>query len=163
MTRFLVLWCLMVTAVIAQVVEARFSPGGGCTSEMVRAIDSATSTVDLAIYSLNHPAITGSILAAARRGVRVRMVADKTQAAGRSSKTGDVERAKIPIHIQRGTGGGIQHLKMAIIDRKVALAGSFSWTVPGESKNDEILLTIRDKPTVVRCAGKFEQLWRSQP
>lgn len=160
---------LAVSAAVAQpavpvpVIESRFSPGGGCEREVAQQIDRARTTLDIAIYCLNEPTITRAILAAHKRGVRVRVVADTTEAAIKSATIGELERAKVPVHRQRGTGNGVMHLKVWIIDRKVGLAGSFNGTVPATCRNDEVLMTIRDHDTIEKLAGKFEQLWRRQP
>lgn len=137
-----------------------FSPNGGCTNAIVSAMNATTSTADLAIYSVNHPAIRDAIINAYNRGVHIRLVCDKTEAALRSSATAIFSKTGIPMQTKHGSSGGIMHLKMAILDKKTVILGSENWTTRAETKNDEDTIIISNEPLATQCQTKFNSLWK---
>jgi len=70
------------------------------------------------------------------------VVHDKTQAAGRRAVREILTQAGIPVHIQRGSRGGILHDKFLIIDGTYVVTGSFNWTRNAASKNDENFVVL---------------------
>lgn len=143
----------------AAAVEVRWSPGGGCADLLVRAIDGAHRMVDAAIYSVNHPAITSALITAHRRGVKVRVIADRSESGVKTSGTKALGLAHVPLQIRRGSGGGIMHVKLLVVDGATAFAGSYNWTTRAETANDEVLLTVREPAAVRALASGFERLW----
>ncbi len=124
---------------------------------MVSWIDAAEKTLDGAIYGLTDEAIAQALIRAHTRGVRVRLVHDKTQAAGRHDVTEELLKAGIPVHIQRGSEGGILHDKFLIIDGEYVLTGSFNWTANATQKNDENFVVLDDQAP--KFQAEFKRLW----
>lgn len=89
-------------------------------NDIVAAIDSATLSVHVIIYSLTEASIVAALLRAASRGVPCRLILDKSQAGGRTEKTVVVamEQALGPgcIMIGLSTMGAIIHMKCIVID-----------------------------------------------
>ena len=144
--------------------EVYFSPNGGCAPHLVAAVCGATRTLDLAVYAINDPVVVEAILRAKERGVRVRMLCDKSQSEGRTSLVGTLKKAGISLYVVRGSGGGIMHDKFAVYDRGVAgkarvSAGSYNWTVPGQKKNDENEFFCDEERVVEAYGGRFDALW----
>src|ERR1041385_2242138 len=134
----LVLLCSALSLPLAaKTLDTCFSPLGHCDQVMVSWINSSEKTLDGAIYGLTDQSIAQALINAHKRGVRVRLVHDKTQAAGRKDVTLMLEQAGIPVHVQRGSEGGILHDKFLVIDRRFVLTGSFNWTDNATRKNDE--------------------------
>lgn len=63
-----------------------FSPKGNCEKMIVNRINSAEKTIDAAVYSINNDNIVNALIEAKKRGVKVRILTDKIQAKGISSK-----------------------------------------------------------------------------
>jgi cardiolipin hydrolase len=141
----------------AKTLDTCFSPLGHCDQVMVSWIKSAVKTLDGAIYGLTDDAIAQALLQAHERGVRVRLVHDKTQAAGRKDVSQLLQDAGIPVHIQRGSEGGILHDKFLIIDSTYVLTGSFNWTNNATQKNDENFVVLDDQAP--RFQAEFNRLW----
>src|SRR5437870_10842277 len=74
-----------------------FSPLGHCDQVMVTWINAAQKTLDGAIYGVTDEKIAQAFISAHKRGVRVRLVHDRTQAAGRKDLTALFTQAKIPV------------------------------------------------------------------
>ncbi len=120
-------------------------------------INSSESTLDGAIYGLTDDLIASALIRAHQRGVAVRLVHDKTQAAGRKDVSQMLVGAGIPVRIQRGSEGGILHDKFLIVDRKYVLTGSFNWTTNATQKNDENFVVLDDEAS--KFDLEFERLW----
>lgn len=135
-----------------------FSPDGGIREEIIRQIDTSQEYIDIAIYSFTSEPIAEAIVRAKNRGVRVRILLDRLQAAGRYSQyqfllDNDV-RVITDVH------SGIMHNKIAIIDRRVLLTGSFNWTKSAEEKNEENFLLFMDEEGIIRIYQvRLNYLW----
>lgn len=136
-----------------------FSPNGKCAEALIAEINRATKSLDIAIYSVNHPEVTTAILEAGKRGVAIRLVCDKTESGGKNSATKTFQKANLPIHIQHGSGGGIMHIKMCIVDGAVVTLGSFNYTTRASAMNDEVEVILTGSDIVSQCQKKFEDLW----
>ena len=141
------------------VINAHFSPRGGCTKAIISEIDNAKETIDVAIYSFTSKSILKALLRAHERGVKVRVVMDESGAKNRGSAYPYLVKYGIPVRVKRGTGGGLMHHKYAIIDGKVLITGSFNWTVSAERRNDENLLIIHSPELARVYKENFEKLW----
>lgn len=145
----------------AKTLDTCFSPAGHCDQVLISWIDVSLRTLDAAIYGLTDEAIAQALIRAHKRGVQVRVVHDKVQAAGRKDVSDMLIQAGIPVHIQRGSKGGILHHKFMVIDEQFVITGSFNWTGGATSKNDENFVVLDDKAP--RFKKEFDRLWARQP
>lgn len=137
-----------------------FSPHGGCTSAVVSEVNHAKKYVDVAIYSFTSKPIAKALIRAFQRGVKVRVIIDEGTSRSRYCVGPKLASAGIPVRYKKGSGGGLMHNKVAVIDGKVLLTGSFNWTSSAERRNDENLLVIKGVPQVVKAyRERFEKLW----
>jgi phosphatidylserine/phosphatidylglycerophosphate/cardiolipin synthase-like enzyme len=145
----------------AKTIDTCFSPRGLCDQVLVSWINVSEKTLDAAIYGLTDVTIAQALIEAHARGVTVRVVHDKTQAAGRRDVSELLIEAGIPVHIQRGSRGGILHDKFLIIDGKYVVTGSFNWTNNAVMKNDENFVVLDDQ--AANFQPEFERLWSINP
>ena len=106
-------------------------------------IDAARKTVEVAVYSVTHPRIAK----AHRRGVKVRVLLDKSQSSGRYSSATYLHNAGVPIWTD--SAAGLMHHKVGIIDGRTIITGSFNWTRGGDEANSKNMLVIENKPKLV--------------
>lgn len=142
--------------------EVYFSPKGGAQDRIIELIDGAKQGVDVAMYGLTSPELAQALLRARDRGVKVRVVLDRSQAAGRSSQSGFLKANSLDVRIDRGRG--IMHHKVGIIDKNTLITGSYNWTTSAENVNREncLILTTADNPKLIeQYENRFEQLWNS--
>jgi phosphatidylserine/phosphatidylglycerophosphate/cardiolipin synthase-like enzyme len=142
---------------IESTVEVHFSPNGGCREAVMSQLRDARSTVDIAIYTFTSPEIAALLDSVHDRGVNVRIVMDRSQAAGQYSMFGSLLADGIPARI--GAGRGLMHDKFAVIDDSITLTGSYNWTEAAETRNDENLLVISSGALAEAFEGQFEYLW----
>jgi phosphatidylserine/phosphatidylglycerophosphate/cardiolipin synthase-like enzyme len=123
--------------------------------------DSATSTLDVAAYSLTYPTIVKAITDAKKRGVSVRVVTDSIQASGKSQVVAIDTLILNGIIVKENSYSGLMHLKMSIVDGKVATTGSFNYSANAAENNEEMLVVISEPNFVQRCVDEFNRMWGS--
>jgi phosphatidylserine/phosphatidylglycerophosphate/cardiolipin synthase-like enzyme len=154
---WVVSWGLTPSITRAKTLDTCFSPLGHCDQVLVSWINTSRKSLDGAIYGLTDKTIADALIRAHRRGVRVRVVHDKTQAAGKRAVSEVLAQSGIPVRIQRGSEGGILHHKFLIIDSSYVITGSFNWTRNASSKNDENFVVLDDQTPAFQ--KEFDRLW----
>ncbi len=135
--------------------EVYFSPKGGCTEAVVRNLEQAGKSVLVQAYSFTSLPIAEALVNAQKRGVKVKVLLDKSQRRGKGSKLELLVNAGIPVSID--TKHSIAHNKVMIIDGTTVITGSFNFTTAAEDKNAENLLVVHDKVV----ARKYRNNWNS--
>lgn len=147
--------------------RALFFPGD--ISPLLALINSARGSLDIAIYNLTSDKIANPILAAQKRGVRVRIVTDSEQAEGdaRGNDISRLESAGVSVVrckglVTKGQGGrpGIMHNKYLIVDGHTIATGSFNYTRIAMEGNNENLLILTDPTLAAQYAANFQHLLR---
>ncbi len=139
--------------------EVYFSPAGGVRQALVRQIDEATTSIDLAIFDFTAGELAEALVRARTRDVAVRIVADARQARGRHSAIPRLVAAGIEVRLLHGKGRGIMHHKFAVFDGRLVVTGSYNWTDSAEGQNFENALFLDDVAVVGRYAARFERLF----
>ena len=135
--------------------EVYFSPRGGCTEAVVREVGKARKTVWVQAYSFTSAPIARALVEASRRGVKVRVILDRSQRSERYTAADFLAHAGIPVYID--ARHAIAHDKVMVIDGRTVLTGSFNFTKSAEENNSENLLVLREPGLVLRYADH----WRS--
>lgn len=137
-----------------------FSPHGNCEQMIVKQINTAQKTVDAAVYSINNDNIVNALLDAKQRGVKIRILTDRIQATGKSSKVKYLYDNNINIRVH--SNFKIEHNKFAIYDGIYGSTGSFNWTNPAEKKNSENCIFFDNIDGVLDSyINRFEYLWKT--
>ena len=136
-------------------IEAFFSPKGGCTAHIVEAVAKANKEIDIFIFSCSSDAIVQALCEAKQRGVRVRIIADSNQAAGKYSKIGNLASVVDEVYIDSRAGNA--HHKFMVIDGESVLTGSFNYSKNAEQYNRENLLHIHEPAIAVKYRQAWEQ------
>ena len=123
--------------------------------------NSSKDTLDIAAYSLTYPSIVKAITDAKKRGVSVRVITDSIQSAGKSQQVAVDTLILDGITVKKNSYSGLMHLKMSIIDGKVATTGSFNYTGNAVENNEEMLVVVSEPQFVQRCADEFQRMWTS--
>ncbi len=135
-----------------------FSPYGGCTDAIVNNIYNAEKTIDIAIYTFTSRPISQALVKAYERGVDVRVIMDRNQAAERFSKKRYIVKKGIPVELH--TGDGIMHNKFAVFDSSIVITGSFNWTSSAERYNYENIVVINSPELARRYEAEFDKMWK---
>lgn len=126
-----------------------------------RLIGASKTSIDAALYRLNHPRLAHALEDAAARGVRVRLVLDRNKYEETRATRELLAGSAIPFRLGYGRGGpgSKMHHKFAIYDGQVAITGSYNWTTESEEQNFENLLVLREPGLVEVFQKEFEALW----
>ena len=135
--------------------EICFSPGGDCTKAIVTALEHAKSSVLVQAYTFTSAPIAKALVDAARRGVKVEVILDKSQVSGRYSSADFLARAGIPVRID--AAHAIAHNKVMVIDGSTVITGSFNFTRAAQEKNAENLLVVHDPA----LASRYAENWKA--
>lgn len=138
--------------------EVCFSPNEPCDVKLVKFIDSAEKSLDIAIYDINIDELVHHALVKAKK-IPVRFVVDRRQAKGSHSLVPLLFKAGAKIRY--GHQRGIMHNKFTIVDGKAIEIGSFNYTNHAFKANRENQVYLWNPEIVERFRKEFEVLWNS--
>jgi phosphatidylserine/phosphatidylglycerophosphate/cardiolipin synthase-like enzyme len=133
--------------------EVFFSPKGGCTEAIVKELKAARQSILVQAYSFTSAPIASALVEAARRGVFIEVVLDKSNRTGKYSSADFVAHAGIPTWLDEKHA--IAHNKVMIIDEATLITGSFNFTKAAEESNAENLLILRSPDLAARYTEQF--------
>lgn len=139
----------------------------------------ARKRVDMALFVFSAQPLTDVLAQLQRRGVALRLVADAGFASRPFSEVLDLlgvsladqhcklEAANRPLSrplqgvgIARLPGGDKLHHKLAVIDDRTVISGSFNWSPSAAHQNDEVLLVIESPLLAAHFRREMDRLWR---
>lgn len=136
-----------------------FTPSSYCEDKIIELIDDSEESIDIAVYSINNTNIVDALKKAHSKGIKIRILTDRLQAAGKSSKA--KELFSFGLNIKIHSKFKIEHNKFAIYDGKTISTGSYNWTNPASSKNSENCIFIsNDRKMVSKYQNRFDYLWK---
>lgn len=141
---------------VANAHEVYFCPEDACSSQIIRQIDRAQSYVYVAMYSFTLDSIADALIRAKNRGVKVKVVMEKSQV-GKGSEYEHLRNAGIDIRLDKNPA--FMHNKFMVIDGKIVATGSFNWSLHADTKNDENLLIVYSEELVEKYREEFFELW----
>ena len=138
--------------------EVCFSPENHCDIKLLKFIQSAEKSIDIAIYDINLDQIVHAVLVKAKT-IPVRILVDQKQAKTRNSLVSTLKAAGA--NLKFGRQRGIMHNKFTLIDGKRLETGSFNYTHGGAFMNNENQIYL-DTPEIVEAyKARFEKIWNA--
>jgi phosphatidylserine/phosphatidylglycerophosphate/cardiolipin synthase-like enzyme len=134
-------------------------PQDNCAEQLIKFMGSASKSLHILIYSLTKQEIADAIVAAKEKGLDVKVVMDKGQAAGKYSLDEFLIENGVQVKIVDPPGYAIMHNKVAVVDGNAFSTGSFNYTQNADSGNAENLLIVKDKAMAEKMEGEFEKYW----
>ena len=136
---------------------AFFTPGDSCLRRLRELCRGARRTIEVCVYTIADDRLTEELVAAHRRGVRVRIISDNDK---RFDTGSDVPQlAAEGIEVRLDDTPFHMHHKFALFDGESLANGSFNWTRSASSSNQENLVVSKDAYLVKCFGGQFECLW----
>lgn len=134
-------------------VEVAFTPGDNAAGMIVGAIDQAKKQVLVQAFSFTHEGIAKALIAAHKRGVEVKVIADREQTERiQGGKVTMMARAGVPVWLDGEHQSA--HNKVVMIDAGLPTAtlvtGSFNFTNAAQYKNAENVLLLRGNEKLVK-------------
>lgn len=149
-------------------VRVAFTPGDDVAGQIVDAIRQARQQVLVQAFSFTHHDIARALIEAHRRGVEVKLIADREQ-------TENMERGQVPGMARAGVPVWLDgehqsaHNKVVVVDAGLPSAriitGSYNFTRAAQYKNAENVVFISGNDALVRTyvANWQRHLAHSQP
>ena len=131
----------------------------GIDTEVAKFINSATTSVDIAIFNINRQNIIDALIAKEQSGVPVRMVTEADYYNKSSYKPfyDEIENAGIPIVPDIGTA--LMHDKFIVVDGKKVLTGSYNYTDDQTTKDKNMIIEIASSALASYYEQEFNQMF----
>lgn len=141
--------------------EIKFARSESVADIIMQLLREASSSIEGALYRINHPGLAQALEEAAQRGVRVRVLIDGNKYKESRITQELFDGALFPFRLAFGRlgRGSKMHHKFVILDRQTVLTGSYNWTHESEDENHENLLILRDPYSTDAYVEEFESLW----
>ena len=151
-----------------------YSGNTAARDRMVQFINSATSTLDVAIYTFTYDqsgstlsGVAGALQAARSRGVTLRIVTDADEVDSTSSTQfiildildGSRNGSLNSSTVRSGNYTGIMHNKFIVADGQRVLTGSTNWTSSGLFLQENNVLVLEGAGVAAPFAAEFQELW----
>ena len=136
---------------------------GDLRDRMVDHIDKAGSSIDLVVYEIRSEDIVDALIAAKRRGVRVRIIVDSVHSPVATYQEKALEDEGIAV---KRIGGGntrkLLHDKFILFDGSEASTPSYNRSAkslrgPGREEN----AFTRDKALIEKLNAQFDEFWNT--
>jgi phospholipase D len=136
--------------------EVMFSPNGGIEQTVVRYIDNTKTSLDILAYNYTNDAIGTAVRNAYARGVKVRVIVDKTGPSEKGAEIGLDKVAGIATYVDATYK--IAHSKVMVLDHAIVLTGSYNWSNNAEKSNSENIVFCKSVKMAKIYADRFEYL-----
>lgn len=123
---------------------------------LIGIIDNSKKDLAIAIYMLDLDEVADAILAANRRGVRVRVVTDR-DSLNESATMQRLQNAGISIVADRSQA--LMHNKFMVVDEKAVWSGSYNWTPSCTYRNDNDAIYIESSQLAEDYLQEFDEMY----
>ena len=152
----LLFWGVANAAPLAAIgtVEPIFTPGGDAEGAIVQVLADAKHSIRVQAYLLTSRTVAYALIAAKRRGVDVKVLADSEMVKkGEYSLIPQLAANKIPVWLEMRYA--IAHNKIIIVDANdqeaIVITGSFNFTHSAQRHNAENLLIFRGNTALTKA------------
>ena len=133
-------------------------PGDGIRAAALAALSAARHSVDIEMFVLSDRLVLDALVAAAHRGVHVRVLLDPSQPQNAASMA-VLASAGALVRLYAQAGDELLHAKLAIFDDATVLFGSCNWSRSGFTRNHELDLFVHDSTMARTFLARVEQDW----
>ena len=132
-------------------------PSKNALENLIDCINTSSSSIKVAMFTLTHPLLVDALIQAKNRGVIIEVILDRNSSKGASLKA--FEKLKMNnIKVFLSNGSQLMHHKIALIDQSTLIMGSTNWTVAAFEKNQDLLVKYELENQSLRVIKK---IWRN--
>lgn len=140
-------------------VIAAFSPADGIEKLLLEELSKAKKEVRIMAFSFTSQKIADELIRLKEKGVSVRCLFDRGQAAGKFSRDEYLEERGIRICRAPNRSGKMHH-KVILIDDETVITGSYNFSKNAETSNDENILILKNRDLARKFRQEFRRCWR---
>jgi len=128
---------------------------GGIDAPLVKALDEARLSIDVAAYSISLNSVRFALIRAHERGVTVRMVMESN----------NMDRSDVQYLLEAGVPiigdnrAGLMHDKFIVIDRSEVWLGSMNFTDSGTYEDNNNMIRIRSTKIAENFSVEFNEMY----
>ncbi|XP_072239967.1 mitochondrial cardiolipin hydrolase [Leuresthes tenuis] len=126
-------------------------------SRFLRRILSASSSLDLCVFSFSNNDLSRAVLLLHSKGVTIRVLTDKDYSAITGSQIGVLRKAGICVRCDAASVH--MHHKFALLDNRLLITGSLNWTLTAVQSNMENILITEEPDLVKPFIKEFHRIW----
>jgi phosphatidylserine/phosphatidylglycerophosphate/cardiolipin synthase-like enzyme len=136
--------------------------GTALRDAFVERIDAAKSSIEVLVYSIRAVAITDALAAAAKRGVRVRVIVDAMQTLQLSPEESELADAGVSLRRVRGSEAKFQHDKFIVFDGELAATPHYNLSrSAAKAAGSDTSAFTKDRVLIQQFEEQFEKIWRT--
>jgi phospholipase D len=135
-------------------IQACFTPQYRCLSLITEKIKRSKVEILVQAYQLTSKEIAEALIKAHQRGVRVKVLVDKSQAFTSHSQLSNLVREEIEVLIDYKPH--IAHNKIILIDKNCVIGGSYNFSEAAEYSNAENVLILENSPIIQEYYRNWE-------
>ncbi|XP_007551691.1 mitochondrial cardiolipin hydrolase [Poecilia latipinna] len=124
---------------------------------LLRHILSASSSLDLCVFSFSNMDLSRAVLLLHSKGVTIRVLSDKDYSAITGSQIGVLRKAGVCVRCDAGSVH--MHHKFAVVDGRLLITGSLNWTLTAVQSNMENIIITEEAELVQPFIKEFNQIW----
>jgi phosphatidylserine/phosphatidylglycerophosphate/cardiolipin synthase-like enzyme len=159
------LLCLPFLAAPAEdAVSVHFAPSGerrGLEAAIAAELRGATRSIDVAMFHFTSDRLVQALGERRRTGVPVRVLLDRAQSVEDFVRRPQAEGLEVRRVTPRGEEARF-HQKYAVLDARLVVTGSYTWTVQGDIANHENLVVLRQEIAARAFQENFDKTWQDK-
>ncbi len=132
---------------------------GSVDDHLTDFINTAKSTIDMAIYQFDLPNATQALLDANKRGVKVRVATDIDILNDSGENPSFLQLKKAGIPVVGGNPDGIMHNKFVVVDGQQVWMGTWNFTDNDTYRYNNVGLWIKSPELAANYTAEFEKLF----
>jgi|GEM_PF-546962 len=117
-----------------------FTPNKQCQMQIISEINKAKDSIFVQAYSFTDRDIAQALVEAAKKGVKVQVLLDKSNRNDKRSAKNLIIQHNLPLRFD--SPPGIAHNKIIIIDNQTVISGSYNFSAAAYTRNTENLLVL---------------------
>ncbi|EDM23292.1 phospholipase D-like domain-containing protein [Caminibacter mediatlanticus] len=157
---------IIILSIVIFAKEVYFMPMQGKKAEnkMFSIFSHAHNTIKILIYSFTNKKLAKALKIAAKKGVKIIIIADKKEAKYNKSQIPNLALIKnIKVYLISGKSfrngdKAKMHVKMSLIDNKILVTGSANYSYSAFYKNYEYIIIEKDKNLIPKFNNFFEYI-----
>ncbi|MEM2897133.1 MAG: phospholipase D family protein [Candidatus Bathyarchaeia archaeon] len=138
------------------ILGAYFSPKDSCSSKLIYWFNRANKSIHVMIYSFTLDSVSDALIKAHKKGIKVLVIMEKNQV----DEYSEYEKLKnAGISVRLDSNQALMHNKVAIIDGKIVITGSYNWSRNAEYENNENMIIILSTEVSQVYEKEFQRIW----
>jgi phosphatidylserine/phosphatidylglycerophosphate/cardiolipin synthase-like enzyme len=153
-----VILLFILSATISSGIEIYFTPSNDCEDLIIREVENAKRSVNIAVYSITNKKIVKAIIEK-NKEIPIKMITDHEQSLYKGSLFKKLKNGDVNIILNDPMVNKTEHNKFAVIDDDKVITGSYNYTNRATYVNSENCILIEDKEH--KFKKRFNELWNS--